>query len=77
MAITAGHRKFTIKSNFCIKDTVWPDYVQVADEHLRMPAGLINTVCSIIAIAMNCLNQGRKKNVASTSPLPIITGVFK
>lgn len=61
MTVTAGCHKFTIRSNFCAEDTASPDYMQVADEHLTVPAGLINAACCIIEIVINCLNQERKK----------------
>lgn len=76
MAVTAGCHKFTIRSNFCAEDTASPDYMQVADEHLTVPAGLINAACCIIEIVINCLNQERKKILVPTSLLPIIIGVF-
>lgn len=45
LAITAGFHKLLIKSNFSTED-----YMQMLDEHLMIPAGLINTACCIIAI---------------------------
>lgn len=63
LAITAGCHKLMIKSNSSTED-----YMQMLDEHLTMPAGLINTACCIIAITVNCLKQGRKKKKRLSLP---------
>lgn len=61
--ITVECHKHTIKSNSSAED-----YVQMLDGHLTVPTGLINRDYCILATAVNCLKQGRRKIRQSLLP---------
>lgn len=61
--ITVECHKHTIKSNSSAED-----YVQMLDGHLTVPTGLINRDYCVLAIAVNCLKQGRRKIRQSLLP---------
>lgn len=63
LTITVECHKLTIKTNSSTED-----YVQMLDGHLTVPTGLINTDHCILAIAVNCLKQGRRKIRQSLLP---------